>query len=108
MNFFKSDYPVAYALKCSFWCETIKTQELSFEKEFHDMANYFTSVALAFVTKTQNNHAAMVMLECDTDLEPTTSPPVDAFTIAVRTNNGKFLSNSKYVLYSQFCMCVCV
>ena len=42
-----------------------------------------------------DDHAALIVLEAENDLEPAPQYGLDALTVAVRNDNGKFLSNER-------------
>ena len=82
-------------MKIAEFTNVISTKAKSFTTEYQDLHDYYTNIALNILNNIHSDHAALIVLECPTDLEPKTEISLDCFQIAIRSENAKFISNDR-------------
>eukprot|EP01083_Nonionella_stella_P074515 202177_1 len=90
-----SQYPIAVCLKIAEFALIVGQNATSYSVQYQQLHEYYTHIAIDILNDINSDHAALIVLECPTDLEPSTEPPLDCLTIAIRSNNGIFISNKR-------------
>ena len=90
-----SQYPIAVCLKICHFTKIVAKKSIAYIHEYETLHKYYTSIAIDILNHINSDHAALIALECATDLEPKSEPDLDCLQIAIRTENGTFIRNKR-------------
>eukprot|EP01084_Bolivina_argentea_P307899 532252_1 len=90
-----SQFPIAICLKIAEFTKIISQRATAYANEYDKLSEFYTNIAIDILRDIHSDHAALICLECPTDFEPITEPPLDSLKIAIRSENGKFIANKR-------------